>query len=405
MIKTELLAPAGNLAKLNRAFYFGADAVYIGGKNFSLRSFADNFFDDELMLAVQVAHEQRKKVYVTVNILARNADFSALEDYFSFLSFIGADAVILSDAGVISLCRKVAPDLPIHISTQASVTNKYSAAFWAEMGAKRIILARELSLSDIKEIRDHLPDSVELEAFCHGAMCVSYSGRCLLSDYFTGRPSNRGQCVQACRWNYELREAASNGEFYPIEEDGRGTYILNSKDLNMIDHLDLMIDAGITSFKIEGRMKTEYYVATVVNAYRRALDDLSKNGASYKNNPLYKEELLKTSHRAFTTAYALGNNDKTINYDDTQSQGDRTFVASVVGYDEEKRIATVEMRNRFFEGDELELLTPFSALNAKITVKNLKNENGESVSDAKIVQQILRFDCETPLHEGDILRK
>ena len=405
MKKLELLAPAGNLSKLNRAFYFGADAVYVGGKDFSLRSFADNFSEDELLSAVKIAHSLGKKIYVAVNILAKNSDFGALGEYLKFLDSIAVDAVILSDAGVISLCFEVAPDLPIHISTQASVLNAYSASFWAEIGAKRIILARELSLSEINEIRDRLRDDVELEAFCHGAMCVSYSGRCLLSDYFNGRPSNRGQCVQACRWNYELRERSSGGEYYPVEEDGRGTYILNSKDLNMIDHLDRLADAGVTSFKIEGRMKTEYYVAAVVNSYRRALDDFVKNGSVYKNNPLYKEELLKTSHRAFTTAYNLGENHETINYDDSQSLGDRTFTAAVLNYDESAKTAVVEMRNRFFEGDELELLTPFEGLNSQIIVKNLRGENDERIEDAKIVQQKLKFDCDVLLHAGDILRK
>ena len=405
MKNIELLAPAGNNSKLERAFYFGADAAYIGGKDFSLRSFADNFDDEGLSQAVKTAHLSGKKLYVTVNILARNTDFLLLKDYFDYLYHIGADAVILSDAGVISVCKKVAPYLPIHISTQASVLNKYAASFWAEAGAKRIILARELSLGEIKEIRDHLPDSIELEAFCHGAMCISYSGRCLLSDYFTGRSSNRGQCVQACRWKYELREASTDGDFYPVEEDDRGTYILNSKDLNMIEHIDEMCDAGISSFKIEGRMKTEYYVATVVNAYRRAIDDYYKNGSLYKNNPLYYYELLKTSHRAFTTAYSLGENSETVNYDDTQSQGERVFVASVLSYDEKTRSVKIEMRNRFFDGDILELLTPKSNLNAKITVKNLRDGSGERVRDAKIVQQILFFDCDEPLSRGDILRK
>ena len=405
MKKLELLAPAGNLQKLNRAFYFGADAVYIGGKEFSLRSFADNFNLGDMKDAVEIAHKKNKKVYVTVNILARNGDFAALSDYFKELSAIGVDAVILSDAGVISLCRKVAPELGVHISTQASVLNAYSAKFWAEIGAERIILARELSLDEIKEIREKLIDDVELEAFCHGAMCISYSGRCLLSDYFTGRSSNRGECVQACRWNYEIRESSTDGEFYPIEEDGRGTYILNSKDLNMIDYLDKMIDAGVTSFKIEGRMKTEYYVATVVNAYRRALDEYCRVGSAYKNDPLYRNELLKTSHRAFTTAYALGSNFETVNYNDTQSFGDRTFTALVKGYDEENCVACIEMRNRFFEGDELELLTPYDNLNAKVVVKNLKNRIGENILDAKIVQEKLFFDCKEKLHVGDILRK
>ena len=401
----ELLAPAGNYEKLKKVFYFGADAAYIGGKSFSLRSFADNFDDADLKRAVEYAHSLGKKLYVTVNIFAKNADFSALEKYFPFLYDIGADAVILSDLGVFSLCRKVAPELSVHVSTQANTLNKYSAKVYADMGAKRIILARELSLDEIKEIREYLPAEVELEAFCHGAMCISYSGRCLLSDYFSARPSNRGECVQACRWNYEIRERSKDGEFYPVEQDERGTYILNSKDLNMIDHIDDLAAAGVFSLKIEGRMKSEYYVSTVVNAYRRAIDAYYERGADYKNDGSFAEELLKTSHRAFTTAYALGKNDNTVNYDDTQSKGDGTFIADVLGYDKETKTACVEMRNRFFEGDELEVLSPRDVLNAKIVVKNLKNELGENVKDAKIVQQKLYFYCETQLSAGDILRK
>ena len=401
----ELLAPAGNIEKLNTAYYFGADAAYVGGKDFSLRAFADNFDRDELSSAVKKAHNLGKKIYVTANIFAKNADFQALADYFRFLEAIKVDAVIISDAGVFSVCRKIAPDLPVHISTQANTLNKYSAEFWAKEGASRIILARELSLDEIKEIRDFIPDSVELESFCHGAMCISYSGRCLLSDYFTGRHSNRGECVQSCRWNYEIRERDKKGEYFTIEEDERGSYILNSKDLNMISHLDKMARAGITSFKIEGRMKSEYYVATVVNAYRRAIDAYLKIGDKYNKNDLFYNELTKTNHRAFTTCFNLGANDSTVNYSDAQSAGDRTFVAVVKSYDKLTHIATVEMRNRFFEGDMLELLTPHDNLNAKIVVKNLCDESGNAVLDARIVQQTLTFFTEEILHAGDILRR
>lgn len=404
-MKPELLAPAGSYEKLKTAFYFGADACYIGGKSFSLRTFADNFDGEEIVSAAKLAKDLEKKIYVAVNIFASNADFGHLKEYFEFLNSAKVNAVILSDPGVIDFCRKVTPDLPIHISTQANTTNKYAAKFWADIGAERIILARELSLKDIREIRDYLPDNIELEAFCHGAMCISMSGRCLLSDYLNGRSSNRGACVQACRWHYELREHSTNGEFYPIEEDGRGTYILNSKDLNMIDHLAEMADAGVTSFKIEGRMKSDYYVATVVNAYRRAFDALSAVGDKYNQNRLFYNELLKTNHRSFTTAYALGDNHETVNYENTQSTGDRTFIANVLSYDSEKKTACVMMRNRFYEGDKLELLTPYDNLNEVVTIKNLRDENGESIQDAKLVQQILYFDCEKVLHSGDILRK
>lgn len=401
----ELLAPAGNLDKLKTALYYGADAVYLGGKNLSLRSFSDNFDNDQLKLSIDLAHAQNKKVYVTVNIFARNADFCVIETFLKYLESINADGVIVSDPGVIMLSRKVAPNLPVHISTQANTLNKYSASFWADCGAKRIILARELSLDDIKEIRDYLPSYVEIEAFCHGAMCISYSGRCLLSDYFANRSSNRGQCVQACRWNYSLREKNSEGEYYDITEDEKGTYILNSKDLNMISYLDKMFDAGVSSLKIEGRMKSEYYVATVINAYRRAIDEYERLGASYKNNPLFESEILKTNHRAFTTAYMMGDNHETVNYADSQSVGEKTFIAVVLGYDAEKGVCEVQMRNRFFVGDKLEVLSPSDSFNKVIEVTDLRDESGNVVTDAKIVQQKLYLKTDIPLCKGDILRK
>lgn len=401
----ELLAPAGNLSKLNTALYFGADAVYLGGKNFSLRSFSDNFDEDQLKFAVKTAHAQNKKVYVTVNIFAKNADFNYIATYLKFLESINVDAVIVSDPGIINLSLNVAPKLAVHVSTQANTLNKYSAKFWADLGAERIILARELSLSDIREIRDFLPDKVEIETFVHGAMCISYSGRCLLSDYFANRSSNRGECVQACRWNYSLREKNSNGEFYDITEDEKGTYILNSKDLNMISYLDKMFDAGISSLKIEGRMKSEYYVATVINAYRRAIDEFEKVGSDYKSNPLFQSEILKTNHRAFTTAYMLSDNDKTVNYLDSQSVGDKTFVAVVCSYDEDKKIAEIEMRNRFFVGDKLEVLSPSDSFNKVVTVEDLRDENNQPVQDARLVQQKLFLKTDVKLTKGDILRK
>ncbi|MDE7181630.1 MAG: U32 family peptidase, partial [Clostridia bacterium] len=273
-MKVELLAPAGNFEKLKTAFYFGADAAYIGGKDFSLRSFADNFTREELEQAVKYAHAQNKKVYVTANIFAKNNDLPLMEDYFAFLQSVGTDAVIVSDSGAIYAAKKAAPKLQIHISTQANLTNKYAVKFWHDIGATRAILARELSLEEISEIHSFVPD-IELEAFVHGAMCISYSGRCLLSDYLANRPSNRGECVQACRWNYQIRKSDEHSDsgWLDMQEDGRGTFILNSKDLNMSTHLNELEKAGVCSFKIEGRMKSEYYLATVINAYRRCIDD------------------------------------------------------------------------------------------------------------------------------------
>ena len=266
MKKAELLAPAGNLQKLKIAFYFGADAVYVGGKTFSLRTFADNFTGDELREGIAYAHERGKKVYVAANIFARNADFPQLTEYFKFLLDAGADAVLVSDLGAFRACRRVAPSLPVHVSTQANTCNAQAAAFWKEAGAERVVLARELSLNEISEIHAYNPE-LELEAFAHGAMCISYSGRCFLSDYLDGRSSNRGACVQACRYRYSVRtEECKNGDWMSIEEDEKGAYLLNSKDLNMSAHLEEMQRAGVCSFKIEGRMKSEYYLATVVNA-------------------------------------------------------------------------------------------------------------------------------------------
>lgn len=405
MNNIELLAPCGNFSKLKTALYYGADAVYLGGKSFSLRTFADNFTFDELIEAVNYTHSKGKKLYVTVNIYAKNSDFESAKDYFKFLNDIKVDALIISDPGLFSLAREYAPDVDLHVSTQANTLNKFSAKFWADLGAKRIILARELSFKEIKEIRDFLPKEIELEAFCHGAMCISYSGRCLLSDYFSHRSSNRGACVQACRWNYQIREKNSNGEFYDVEEDERGTYILNSKDLNMINFIDEFVNSGVCSLKIEGRMKSEYYLATVINAYRRAIDGFLKFGSKYKENSEYLSEVMKTNHRDFTTAYMFGDNHETVNEKDSQSVGDRVFIATVLGFDSKKKVAKIEMRNRFAVGDVLEVLSPNDYHNSQIEVKSLFDEQNCAVIDAKNVQQILYLPTEIPLNEGDILRR
>ena len=401
--RIELLAPAGNFEKLKTAFRFGADAAYLGGKDFSLRSFADNFSAEELRAAVEYAHARGKKVYVTANIFAKNADFAALADYFRYLQEIGAGAALVTDVGAFSLARQVAPKLPLHVSTQANTTNKYAAKFWQEQGAERVVLARELSLSEIAEIHEYCP-GLELEAFVHGAMCVSYSGRCLLSNYFAGRDSNRGECVQACRWKYSvraLREEGEGGEC-AVEEDGRGSYIFNSKDLNMLPYLDKLAAAGVCSFKIEGRMKSAYYLATVVNAYRRALDGTLSVSAAL-------EELNKVAHRAFTAAYALGNNAETIHYSDSQEAGTRAYVADVLedggAGAAGNTCALVQMRGRFRVGDTLEILSPSDSFNRTFAVEEMTSEEGERVEDAKLVMQKLCLRCPYPLRAGDILRK
>ena len=395
MTKAELLAPAGNLNKLKIALYFGADAVYAGGKAFSLRTFADNFTDEELAEGIAYAHARGKKVYVAANIFARNADFARLAEYLRFLQEIGADAVLLSDPGAIALRNEVAPRLPLHISTQANTCNAHSAAFWRAAGASRVVLARELSLAEIGEIAEY-NRGLELEAFVHGAMCISYSGRCLLSDYLDGRSSNRGACVQACRWKYEIRsDQAKNGGWLEMSEDDKGTYLLNSKDLNMSAHLEELAAAGVCSFKIEGRMKSEYYLATVVNAYRRILD------GGY--TAALGEELNCVAHRAYTTAYAFGGNRKTVNYDDSQTKGDCEYIANVLSWEGGR--VRAEMRNRFYEGEELEILSPGGSFARRFTVRGMRDRAGEPCADAKRVQEVYSFDCPYPLAEGDILRR
>lgn len=395
--KAELLAPAGSFEKLKTALNFGADAVYLGGKSFSLRSFSENFTEEELREGIRYAHERGRKVYVTVNIFAKNADFPALSDTFAYLQEIGADAALVTDPGVFSLAKKVAPKLRLHISTQANTTNAYAAKFWQEQGAERVVLARELSLAEIAQIHSYCPD-LQLEAFIHGAMCISYSGRCLLSNYLAGRDSNRGACVQACRWKYTVRaqreEGAQGGEL-EVQEDERGTYLLNSKDLNMLPYLDELAKAGVCSFKIEGRMKSSYYLATVVNAYRRVLDGTLSVAQA-------QTELKKVAHRAFTAAYALGENAETVNYADSQESGTREYVADVL---EGGDYPIIQMRNRFKVGEELEILSPSDSFNRCFKVQEMKDEQGNTVADAKLVMQKLQIRCPYPLAKGDILRK
>lgn len=393
-MKSELLAPAGSLEKLKVAFLYGADAVYVGGKNFSLRQYADNFTAEELAEGIDYAHERQKKVYVAVNIFAKNADFPEAEKYFKFLERIGADAVLITDPGLIALCKKTAPGLEIHLSTQANTLNKYAVRFWAEQGVKRVVLARELGYEEIKEIAEYNPD-VEIECFVHGAMCVSYSGRCLLSNYLSERNANRGECVQACRWRYELTAYGRDGDKLELTEDEHGAYILNSRDLNLLKELNKLSEAGVKSFKIEGRMKTVYYLATVVNAYRRAMDGGDLN--------VSEAELTKINHRAYTKAYFYGENDKTLNYDEGQEQGEYEFAAWVIGY--EDGTALVEMRNRFAVGDELEVLSPGDSFLKKFVVGDMTDEDNVPVTDAKLVQQRLKIAVPFRLYAGDILRK
>jgi U32 family peptidase len=404
-MKYEVLSPAGNMEKLKTAVLYGANAVYFAGKSFGLRAFAGNFSREEILEAVKYCHEKNVKAYVTVNIVAHNKDFDALPEYLIFLQNAGVDAIIVSDIGIAKLAREVSPKLDLHISTQANVTNKFSAKVYADMGASRIVLARELTLTEIKEIRAFLPKNVELEAFVHGAMCISYSGRCLLSNYLSGRASNNGECIQACRWNFEIREKNRGGEFMPIEEDERGTYILNSKDLNMIAHLDDLANAGVTSFKIEGRMKSPYYVATVTNAYRRAVDVLEKS-EEYHCPEILLDELEKTSHRKYTTGFNYKDKQKEESEYILSSQPVQTdeFVA-IVTKSSIGGVAEIEMRNRFCVTDELNILSYGENFNKKLEILKLTDQNGNEIFDAKLVQQKLFLTTPYPLFEGEIIRR
>lgn len=399
---TELLAPAGDLAKLKTAFHFGADAVYLGGSAFGLRAGAANFGEKEMPEAVAYAHALGKKIYVAVNVFALNSDFGALRDYLAFLDACGADAAIVTDPGVFEFCRKYAPRLEIHISTQANVTNKYSAEFWAKLGAKRIVLARETRLSDIAEISDHLGADVGIEAFVHGAMCVSYSGRCLLSAAMSGRSANRGNCAQPCRWNFEITESGRGGARYPVFEDGRGTYILNSGDLNMIKHLTELADAGVTSFKIEGRMKSQYYVASTVSAYRRAID---RYAARLPVGEDVVGELEQTAHRAYTTGFYFGADGAKVSADASQTLGESDFIALVTECGEDGR-AVVEQRNAFAVGETLEILSADARANGvEFVVTDLRDESGAPVQRAKLVQQRLSLPLPCRVQPLDILRR
>ncbi len=398
----ELLAPAGNFERLTTALRFGADAVYLAYKKFGLRAFADNFDKAELEKAVKLVHENGKRVYVTLNIFAHNKDFVELPDFLRYLETLKPDGAIVSDIGVASLVKKYAPSVPLHLSTQANLTNKYAAEEYVKLGFKRLVLARELSIPEIKAIRDHIPPEIELEAFVHGAMCISYSGRCLLSNFLTGRSGNSGECAQSCRWEYFLREKSRDDEL-EIQQDERGSYILNSKDMNMLTHLDELIAAGVTSLKIEGRVKTSYYVASVVNCYRRALDYYLKHGNTNGLPRSIEEDIFKPSHRQYCTGFYLGDTQKNECYETSKPKQSYEFIAIVL--DEGDGSAIIEMRNRFKVGDELEVLSPNDYHNSIITVDRMEDERGEPVADAYLVRQKLRLYTDIPLQKGDILRK
>lgn len=403
MKRVELLAPAGNLEKLKTAFVYGADAVYIGGENFSLRAMADNFTIEEMKEGIEFAHNLGKKVYVTINIFPHNNDLIGLPEYIKKLREINVDAVIVSDLGIFSIVKEVAPDLEIHISTQANNTNYKSAETWYKLGASRVVLARELTLDEIREIRDKVPEDLELEAFVHGAMCISYSGRCLLSNYMTNRDSNRGMCAHPCRYKYYLVEEKRPGQYFPVFEDERGTYIMNSQDLCMIEYIPELIRAGISSFKIEGRMKSSYYVASVVKAYREAIDSYYELGDNYKFNPKWLEDVSKSSHREFSTGFYFGKPQKQI-YDSSSYIRTHDIVGLVLDYDKETKIATIEQRNRVFKGERVEILTS-KGQNFELTIENMWNEEGQEIEVAPHPQMIYKIKSEKELKPYDMLVK
>lgn len=403
MGKIELLAPAGNRECLETAFHFGADAVYLAGKSFGLRAFAGNFDEGALADAVSYAHSLGKRVYVTVNAVLYNSEVGELSGYLHFLRDIGADGAIFSDPAVLLTAVREGIDIPLHLSTQANTTNYMSAQFWHEQGVKRIVMSRETSLEDIALLRKNTPDSLEIEAFVHGAMCIAHSGRCLLSTALTGRSGNRGECAQPCRWEYFIHERGYDGEYFQINEDERGTYILNSKDLMMIEHIPQLVEAGISSFKVEGRMKSAYYVASVISAYRRAIDGYLKNADSYVFDEELGEELLRSASRGFTTGFFFGAPGLK-GQDITREEDPRkyTFCAKVTQAAD--GFALVEQRNKFSVGEMLEVLS-CRTVGASFTVESIENMAGEAQESAPHPQQKIKINCPFELEPGDILRR
>ena len=401
----ELLAPAGDMEKLKTAVHFGADAVYFAGKNYGLRAFGTNFETDTIAESIEYLHKFGKKGYVTLNVYARHNDFDGLKEYVQSLIDAKVDAVIISDLGIFSYVHEHFPNLEIHVSTQANTTNAYAAKMWNKLGAKRVVLARELNINEIEKISQANPD-LDIEAFVHGAMCISYSGRCLLSNYLTNRDSNHGECVQACRWKYSVIEENRPDDKLDLLEDDRGTYIFNSKDLCLIDYVDKIYEAGVNSFKIEGRMKSPYYVATVINAYRRAIDYMQsckKQGKPYTVPEILKKELLKASHRKYTTGFMFSDGNPTQNYETSIQEQDSKFMAIV--QDVKPGRILIEQRNKFAVGDELEILSPSSIFGKTLKVQKMFDENGNPVSEAKAVQQKLWIETDLAFEVGDILRK
>lgn len=403
--KPELLIPASSLEVLKTAVVFGADAVYIGGEAFGLRAKAKNFSGEDMIEGIAFAHEHGVKVYVTANILAHNRDLEGVRAYFEELKEIKPDALIIADPGVFMLAKEICPEIERHISTQANNTNYLTYQFWYQQGAKRVVSARELSMEELRELRAHIPDDLEIETFVHGAMCISYSGRCLLSNYFTGRDANQGACTHPCRWKYAVMEESRPGEYLPVYENERGTYIFNSKDLCMIEHIPELLESGIDSFKIEGRMKTALYVATVARTYRKAIDDCQQSRELYeKNLPWYKEQIAACTYREFTTGFFYGKPDESSQiYDNNTYQKGYTYLGIVGDVDAENYIH-LEQRNKFSVGEMIEIMKP-DGENLAVRVEAILNEEGEAMESAPHPQQKLRVRLSGKADACDILRR
>lgn len=405
MRKVELLVPAGSLEVLKVAVTFGADAVYIGGEVFGLRAKAHNFSLEEMKEGIDFAHASGVKVYVTANILAHNDDLDEVRKYLKELGEIKPDALIISDPGIFTIAKEVLPDMEIHISTQANNTNYGTYNFWHRLGAKRVVSARELSLKEIADIRKNIPEDMEIETFVHGAMCISYSGRCLLSNFMVGRDANRGECTHPCRWKYSVMEEKRPGEYFPVYENERGTFIFNSKDLCMIEHIPELIEAGIDSFKIEGRMKTALYVATVARTYRKAIDDYMESPEKYKENMhWYLDQISDCTYRQFTTGFFFGKpSEESQIYDSNTYLKDYTFLGIIGDTDSEGRYI-IEQKNKFSVGETIEVMKP-NGENIEVVVKRIVNDDGEDMESCPHPLQRLHIDLGIKMDRFDILRR
>ena len=405
MRRPELLVPASSLEVLKIAVIFGADAVYIGGEAFGLRAKAKNFSMEEIKEGIAFAHAHDVKVYITANILAHNDDLEGARAYFEELREIKPDALIISDPGMFMLAKEVCPEIERHVSTQANNTNYATYLFWQQLGAKRVVSARDLSLAEIQEIRAHIPDDLEIETFIHGAMCISYSGRCLLSNYFTGRDANQGACTHPCRWKYAVVEESRPGEYLPVYENERGTYIFNSKDLCMIDHIPELMESGIDSFKIEGRMKTALYVATVARTYRKAIDDYKVSPELYREHlPWYLDQISNCTYRQFTTGFFFGKpSEEAQIYDSNTYLKEYTYLG-IVGEPDANGRYRIEQRNKFSVGEKIEVMKP-NGDNLTVTVQEIFDEEGNAMESAPHPKQVLYINLGQPLDQYDILRR